>query len=224
MAFLGKEGLGQRTIHNRVGEVVTFLRANGIRDVTLKVKYTQKKVRAYRADELKALFAAATPEEWLLFKFFLCTGAREQEVMYAEWDAIDFTDKIFHIRETELFTPKDREEREILLPEFLVAKLKQRLLETKGKLIFPHKGKPDGHMLRKLQGLAKRAGLVGKFGLHKFRKTFATEQHRAGMDARTIQKLLGHSDLATTLFYLEGEDVRSERSRELVEAAFGQFS
>jgi hypothetical protein len=27
---------------------------------------------------LKALFKTADPEEWLLFQFFLCTGAREQ--------------------------------------------------------------------------------------------------------------------------------------------------
>jgi hypothetical protein len=48
--------------------------------VTIRVKYVEQKVRAYRPDELKSLFAAADPEEWLLFQFFLCTGAREQMV------------------------------------------------------------------------------------------------------------------------------------------------
>jgi integrase/recombinase XerD len=85
VGYLRREGLGNRTVHNRVGEVVTFLRHFGIKEVTMRVKYVEQKVRAYRPDELKALFAAATPEEWLLFQFFLCTGAREQEVMYAEW-------------------------------------------------------------------------------------------------------------------------------------------
>lgn len=77
---LRREGLGDRTIHNRVGEVVTFLRHFGIKDVTIRVKFVEQKVRAYRPDELKTLFVTADPEEWILFQFFLCTGAREQEV------------------------------------------------------------------------------------------------------------------------------------------------
>jgi integrase len=225
VGYLRREGVGDRTIHNRVGEVVTFLRHFGIKDVTMRVKYVEKKVRAYRPDELRAMFAAATPEEWSLFQFFLCTGGREQEVMFAEWDAIDFTDKLFHVRQTPQFTPKDYEEREIPLPDFLVAALKERLLHSKGTLIFPTaEGKPNGHMLRILKDLAKRAGLVGEFKLHKFRKTYATLQHKAGVDARTIQKRLGHSDLTTTLAYLEGEDARSDRSRQQVNGTFALFA
>jgi integrase len=78
-------------------------------------------------------------------------------------------------------------------------------------------------MLRRLKELAKRAGVGGEVILHKFRKTYATLQHRAGVDARTIQKRLGHSDLATTLAYLEGEESRSERSRQQVNGTFGVF-
>jgi integrase len=63
-------------------------------------------------------------------------------------------------------------------------------------------------MLRQLKALAERAGLPGKFELHKFRKTYATLQHKQSVDARTIQKRLGHSSLETTLQYLEGEESR----------------
>ena len=55
-----------------------MLRFHGI-DVSIRVKYTEKIVRAYRDDELQKLFAVADPEEHLLFSFFLATGAREQE-------------------------------------------------------------------------------------------------------------------------------------------------
>lgn len=224
-AFLQNKELSDRTIHNRVGAVVGFLRHNNIKDVKLRVKFTDKKVRAYRPDELAKLFAAADPEEWILFQFFLCTGCREQEVMVAEYDDLDFVDGIFNVREKADWKPKDREEREIPIPDFLVAALKKRMLETKGTLIFPTpEGKRDGHMLRRLQALAKRAKLPGEWGLHKFRKTYATLQHKAGVDARTIQKRLGHSDLATTLQYLEGEDSRSERSRDQVNGTFGKFA
>ena len=111
------------------------------------------------------------------------------------------------------------------MPDFLVAALKTRLLHTKGKLIFPNTiGTVNGHLIRIIQRVAKRAGIRGEATLHKWRKTFATQQHRAGLDARTIQKRLGHSDLATTLTYLEGEDSRSDRSRELVNSTFGVFA
>lgn len=228
VGYLRREGLGDRTIHNRVGEVVTFLRHFGIKEVTIRVKYVEQKVRAYRPDELRTLFAAADDEETLLFQFFLCTGAREQEVMHVEWSDIDFVDGLFTVKAKEHWTPKDYEEREIPLPDFLVAALKKRMLTTKGKLIFPNlvdgEQRLDGHMLRKLKYLAKRAGLKGEFKLHKFRKTYATLQHRDGVDARTIQKRLGHSALETTLAYLEGEEARSNRSRQQVNSTFGAFA
>jgi integrase len=106
--------------------------------------------------------------------------------MFAEWNDIDFVDGLFTVKAKEQWKPKDYEEREIPLPDFLVAALKKRMLATKGNLIFPNlvggELKPEGHMLRKLQYLAKRAGLHGEFKLHKFRKTYATLQHREGVD------------------------------------------
>jgi integrase len=225
IAYLRREGLGDRTVHNRVGEVVTFLRHFGIKDVTLRVKFTEKKVRAYRPDEIKDMFAVADPEETILLHFFLCTGARDQEVAHAEWDDIDFVDGLYTIKSKPGWTTKDYEERELPLPDFLVAALKTRMLRTKGKLIFPNTiGTVNGHLIRIVQRVAKRAGIRGEATLHKWRKTFATQQHRNGLDARTIQKRLGHSDLATTLTYLEGEDSRSDRSRELVNSTFGAFA
>ena len=79
-------------------------------------------------------------------------------------------------------------------------------------------------MLRALKSTAKKAGLNVEFKLHKFRKTYATLQYRDGVDARTIQKRLGHSDLTTTLAYLEGEEPRSDRSRKQVNGTFGVFA
>ena len=230
VAYLRGTGVGDRTIHNRLVEVGTMLKASGVKDVKemlrgAQVTYVQKTVKAYRPDELRALFAVATPEEWIRYQFFLATGAREQEVMYAEWDAIDFVDKVFHIRQTALFRPKDSEEREIALPDYLVTALAKRKLTATSTLIFPGlNGNPNGHMLRQLKLLGKRAGIVSNLELHKFRKSFATILHKNGVDARTIQRRLGHSSLETTLAYLEGEDARSERSRQQVNDTFGQFA
>jgi integrase/recombinase XerD len=99
IVYLKQEDLSDRTISNRVGEVVTPLRANGVKDVTYRHKYTEKIVTAYHSDDLKLLSCAAKPEEWITFQFFLTTGAREQEVVDALWTDIDFADGVFTIRD-----------------------------------------------------------------------------------------------------------------------------
>lgn len=53
--FLQRQDLSDRTIHNRIGEFVTFLRHFGFKEVKLRIKFTEKVVRAYRAHELKQL-------------------------------------------------------------------------------------------------------------------------------------------------------------------------
>jgi len=120
------------------------------------------------------------------------------------------------------FKPKDKEERVVPIPDALLKALEIRALQhPNDRLIFPNGGgKPNGHFLRDLDGIVRRAGLRGKYGLHKFRKSFATMHHGNGVDARTIQDWLGHSDLATTLNYLAVADLKSERTRKQVNGTF----
>lgn len=63
--WLRERGSSDRTVHNRIGQVVTFLRAHDVKDVTISYKFTEKKVKAYREAELKALFEACPDEEWI---------------------------------------------------------------------------------------------------------------------------------------------------------------
>jgi integrase len=146
---------------------------------------------------------------------------REQEAMHAEWSDVDFIDQIFTVKAKPGWVPKDHEVRELPLPDHLVVALRKKMATSTNRLIFPtFTGNMDGHMLRHLKALAKRAGVPGDWTLHCFRRTYATLLHRAGTDARTIQKRLGHSSLETTLRYLAGEDARSERARAQVNGAF----
>jgi hypothetical protein len=78
-----KAGQDDRTVANRVAGVVTFLRAHGILNVTLRHKYTEKKVKAYSVEELRGLNAASTDEELQIWQFFLGTGFREDEVAHS---------------------------------------------------------------------------------------------------------------------------------------------
>lgn len=194
-----REGLSNRTIANRVANVVCFLREHDS-DVSITHRYVEKTVKAYREDEVRAFFTACLkyPELWLLFQFLLCTGAWEQEVMYAEYADIDFRNGIYTVTEKANWRPKDFEEREIPIPTHLVEALRERKKTATSKLLFPTPSdNPEGHMLRHLKGVVKEAGLSGHWELHKWRKTYATLQARDAVDIKILQQQLGHSDLET---------------------------
>jgi integron integrase len=54
---------------------------------------------------------------------------------------------------------------------------------------------------RAVAAAARRAGLTKQVGCHTFRHSFATDLLRAGHDIRTVQELLGHADVTTTMVY-----------------------
>jgi integrase len=217
-----------RSCWNKFSNVMSFLKANGIRGLAKKndwPRYTEEEPEIYEDEELDILFAACDAEERLWYEFFLMTGMREQEVMYTYWSDINFkasTVRVSH-KPDRGWTPKAYKEREIPIPAKLVTSLKARKAKAAKTcdLVFPTSGcNVKMNFLDDLKAVAERAELNPEdFWLHKFRATFATRCLWAGVDLRTVQQWLGHSDMESTMRYLKPS--RSQQVREKVNEIFG---
>lgn len=59
---------------------------------------------------------------------------------------------------------------------------------------------------RAVKEAVRASGIVKNATCHTFRHSFATQLLRDGVDIRTVQKLLGHKDIRSTMIYLHAVD------------------
>jgi len=216
-----------RSCWNKFSNVMSFLKANGIRGLAKKndwPRFTEEEPEIYERKDLDKLFAECDAEERLWYEFFLMTGMREQEVMYTYWSDVNLTASTVRVshKPDRGWTPKAYKEREIPIPAKLVKSLKawKAKADRECSLVFPTSGcNPKLNFLDDLKAVAERAKLdADGFWLHKFRATFATWSLWAGVDLRTVQQWLGHSDMESTMRYLKPS--RSQHVRDKVNEIF----
>jgi integrase len=223
-------GLSDRTVHNRHMALRSFLLTLGLSAEQVKAiagkkapKFEKTMPEIYEPEELKAFFdSLGSDYDRLLFDVLLKTGLREREAMHLEWVDISHAQQVLQVKSKPKYAHKikDAEEREMPLTGELSKQLQQyREKRPNHRLVFGKLGGtedvPDGHLLRRLKGLVKMAGLncghcstcisskeCEDWFLHKFRATYITTLLRNGMDLRTVMKLSGHSSLESVMRYL----------------------
>jgi integrase/recombinase XerD len=160
-------------------------------------------------DEVAAMFAApdATTDEGLLdravMELLYAAGLRVSELVGLKLEDIDF--------EAGLLTchGKGSKQRRVPIGQSALGWMERyrRLRASYGPAAWPNfflnrRGGPlnTNGVAAMIRGYAEKLGLENVTP-HKFRHTFATHLLQHGADSRSVQALLGHSDIATTQVY-----------------------
>lgn len=120
-----------RSVWNKFSNVMGFLKLYGAQPRDPKVtkhdwpQYVEEEPEIYEHEELDTFFAACDEDERVIFEFFLKTGMREQEVVYATDRCVDFANCEVKVRHNPTYgwTPKmyKRVSREMVSPELTVS-------------------------------------------------------------------------------------------------------
>jgi integrase len=228
---LRSEGYAKQTIYDRYAKVVSFLkwcertydvkRVCTLADGPGKPKKGAESGRSkdpYTDEQLEKLHRVSTLEEKLYWQFLLQTGAREREMTTCTWKDLDLEHRIFHVQAKPGFTPKNKSNRAIPIPQELVDALIHRKEHSKGELVFGKNGKVQRHLIRVLKARAVEAGFdPAEFYLHRFRHSFCNTHLRRGVDVATVSAWAGHADLATTALYLKAIKSKSAATKAMVD-------
>jgi integrase/recombinase XerD len=215
--WLVNRGRSVRTAGNKMLRVNQFLRAvmklePGKGLVTVRDgKFVEQEPEVFSQEELDKFFGACNGFQTLVFKTFLMSGLRKQELENLEWTDVNFTAGTLKVSAKTGFQPKTWEERVIEIPSDLLTMLRGAM--RRSHLVFANKnGNKYTHAWDDCKSIAAKAGIVEAHP-HKFRATYATKLLQSGVDLKTVQSLLGHKNLESTMRYLaraQSHEVRAK--------------
>ena len=174
------------------------------------LRYEKKPPRFLINEEIKRLLQNSSP--WLepIITVMLNTGIRESERRQLKFKDIDFKNRRILVRAS-----KTKDFRAIPLNKEALKALKwldenyipptalgprQRKERQKEYIFCNEDGLPIENIKKALANACGKAGLKG-VSPHTLRHTFASHLVMSGVDLRTVQRLMGHKSITTTMMY-----------------------
>jgi integrase/recombinase XerD len=193
-------------------------------DVLEGPRLRQKIPRVFSVDQVERLFSAIDTSDPLglrdrsLFELVYSCGLRVSEAVDLTMDRVFLSEAVLRI------TGKGDKERLVPVGEVAERWLKRYMREARPRLM-GHRRQEHVFLSRRGTGLSRKgmwkrfkeiadaAGVDGK--IHTLRHSFATHLLAGGADLRSVQELLGHSDIGTTQIYTHvgGDELRDHHRR-----------
>jgi site-specific recombinase XerD len=166
-----------------------------------------------REEIKKLLCTPALLKHRILIALLYDCGLRCMEVRSLQLKDIDLNRRMLHIRQS-----KGKKDRYVPIGSLLAAGL-QKYIEAEAPVRWLFNGKGDPAIEGRKGGdfdsrysqrgvqwavtqAVKQAGIKKEVSVHTLSHTYATHLLEAGIDIMTIQKLLGHESIDTTMIYL----------------------
>ncbi len=219
--LVGRSRSGANSLGGYVGIILGFAVTKGWLDERPQIPMlqVQRKARPVVPGDLLDRFLEAVDAQGCLHASFLVRaqllmGMRNHEARLMRWSGLRLDEKVFIPDKT-----KNGDAPVMPIPEVMLVwfeKLKPEGGGTFG-LICPgeKEGKPRGHdfTTRYIRRAAKAVGLPENITDHRLRASFANILNKRGVPLPTIQKLMRHSKVETTMIYIE---TREEEMREAI--------
>ena len=215
--YLGElkaKGNQNRSIENQRANLSAFFQWMSTEELIVKnpcakvkpIKVESKVRLPYTPVQLDALRSScADVKQRAMIELLISSGVRCKEFCSLKISDVDLHSKTVLVR-----CGKGGKGRKTFMSDLAAAYLAKYLAERKDNNpeLFVSNWKaaytPKG-IEHKLKTIAKRAGVEGVHA-HRFRRTFATNLYRRGMDVHEIQRLMGHTNVNTTLEYIYADE------------------
>ena len=153
--------------------------------------------------------SASTPigiRDKAMIELLYATGVRVSELVHLKISDVDLNVGYIKVK------GKGAKERFVPIGEKAVSVLKEYIEKARSKfdkkrgspyLFLNNRGKPFSRQgfWKMLKSYAKKAGIKKRITPHIIRHSFATHLIKNGADLRSVQMMLGHSDISTTQIY-----------------------
>jgi len=166
-------------------------------------------------EELTDLFnACSNPKHRVMFRLMYSSGLRRGELLRLTPEDIDTKDGKCRVR---ILRGKGNKDRYTVLSKKVLEELREYYMTCRPKKFLfngRYKSQPMSSegLRHALAAAVKKAGIRKEVNMHILRHSFATHCIEHGMNIKTLQYLMGHSSVSTTMLYLHISQVPLEHA------------